>query len=106
MDRRLSDLMGAAIAAATGFVLATLATLGFLARMETAQAALALVLPLAIIQYSKLRLALAIKRQGIAGPALVLALARRRTWHQVFAVTAMLGAAAMSLSLHPPIAMP
>lgn len=102
----IHDSMGALIAGGTGFVLATLVSLGFLAGLEPAQAAVALVLPLAIISYSKLRLALAIKRQGIHGPDLVLVLARRRVWHQIIAVVAMLGAAALALNLHPPIPMP
>lgn len=102
----IHDSVGPWIAAGIGFVLAALASLGFLARLETAQAGLALVLPLAIISYSKLRLALAIKRQGMVGPALVLALARRRVWHQLIAVVAMLGAAALALALHPRIPMP
>lgn len=102
----IHDRMGAAIAGGVGFVLAALMSLGFVARLETAQAALALVLPLAVISYSKLRLALAVKRKGMDGPELVLALARRRVWHQVIAVVAMLGAAALALALHPPIPMP
>ena len=49
-------------------------------------------MPLAVILYSKLRLALAIRRRGIAGPELVLALARRRMWHQFVGILAMLAA--------------
>ena len=66
--------------------------LGFLSGIETAQAAFAILLPLAVIVYSKLRLALAVRRKRMAGPELVLALARRRIWHQFIAVAAMLAA--------------
>ena len=66
-----------------------------------AQAAFLLMLPFAVISYSKLRLALAVRRRGIAGPALVLALARRRLVHQFVAIVAMLAAAALAVALHP-----
>ncbi len=66
-----------------------------------AQAAFLLMLPLAVIAYSKLRLALAVRRRGIAGPALVLALARRRLWHQFVAIVAMLARGGVALALHP-----
>jgi hypothetical protein len=95
------DLLGAPIAALAGFVLATLVVLGFGIGMEMAQAAFALLLPLGIIAYSKLRLALWIRRSGLAGSELVLALARRRLWHQFIAVLAMLAAAATGIALHP-----
>ena len=89
------------LAAVAGFALAALAALGFLSRVELAQAAFLILMPLAVVLYSKLRLALAIRRRGIAGPELVLALARRRMWHQFVAILAMLGAAALALALHP-----
>jgi hypothetical protein len=54
----IHDLAGAPIAAAAGFLLAALAALGFLSGLEGAQAAFALLLPLAAVAYSKLRLAL------------------------------------------------
>ena len=73
---------------------------------STAQAAFAIMLPLAVIWYSKLKLALAVRRKGMAGPELVLALARRRIWHQFFAVLAMLGAAGLAMTLHPRIPLP
>ena len=63
-------------------------------------------LPLAVIAYSKLRLALAVRRKRMAGPELVLALARRRIWHQFIAVAAMLGAAGVAMTLHPRIPLP
>ena len=37
----------------------------------------------------------------MAGPELVLALARRRMWHQMIGILAMLGAVALALALHP-----
>jgi len=96
------DSAGVPIAAGAGFVLATLAALGFVSGLEVAQAAFVLLLPLAAIGYSKLRLALFLRRRRIVGPRLVLMLARRRVWHQLIAVLAMLGAVAVAWALHPP----
>lgn len=100
------DRVGVPLAGLAGFVLASVFALGFLSGIEAAQAAFAILLPVAVIFYSKLRLALAIKRRRMTGPELVLALSRRRVWHQFFAIWAMLGAAAIALALHPPIPMP
>jgi hypothetical protein len=100
------DRLGVPLAALAGFLLAGVFALGFLSGVETAQAAFAILLPLAVIVYSKLKLALAVRRQGMAGPALVLALARRRIWHQFFAVMAMLAAAGLAMTLHPRIPLP
>lgn len=97
------DLAGAAFAAVAGFVLAALAALGFLSGLEGAQAAFVLLLPLAVIAYSKVRLALFVRGRKMARPRLVLILARRRFWHQAIAVVAMLGAVAVARALHPPI---
>jgi hypothetical protein len=97
------DRAGIAIAAATGFVLAAFAALGFGSGLEVAQAAFALLLPLAIIGYSKLRLGLHIRRRRLAGPRLVLLLARRRLLHQAIGVLAMLGALGLALALRPPL---
>ncbi len=95
------DHFGVPLAAAAGFLLAALGALGFVSRIEVAQAAFLLALPLCVIGYSKLRLALAVRRRGLAGPALVLALSRRRVWHQFIAVLAMFAAVATALALHP-----
>jgi len=102
----IHDGFGAPLAALAGFVLASVFALGFLTGIETAQAAFAILLPMAVVIYSKLRLALAVRRRGIAGPELVLALSRRRIWHQFIAVLAMLGAAGVALTLHPRIPLP
>jgi hypothetical protein len=102
----IHDRYGVPIAAAAGFALAGLAALGFSTGIEAAQAGFALLMPFIVVSYSKLRLALAIRRRGIAGTELVLALARRRVWHQFIAVMAMLAAAAVSLALHPRIPLP
>ncbi len=96
------DLLGAPIAAVSGFVLAMLVVIGFGIGIEMARAALAILLPFGIISYSKLRLALAIRRRGIAGSDLVLALARRRVWHQFIAILAMFAAFSMAIALHAP----
>ncbi len=98
----IHDALGVPLAAVAGFVLATVFALGFLSGIETAQAIFVLILPLAVISYSKLRLALAVRRRGMAGPELVLALARRRLVHQFIAIAAMLAAAAIAIALHPP----
>jgi hypothetical protein len=95
------DLLGVPIAAVTGFVLAGCFALGFLSRIEVAQAAFFVVMPLAVISFSKLRLALAVRRRGVRGPELVLALARRRLWHQFIAILAMLAAAGAGIAMHP-----
>jgi hypothetical protein len=99
----IHDSAGVAIAAGAGFVLAALAALGFLTGLEVAQAAFVLLLPLAAIGYSKMRLALYLRRSRVVGPRLVLLLVRRRFWHQLIAVLAMLGALAVAWSLHPPM---
>lgn len=97
----IHDAIGPALAAGIGFLLAATFGLGFLSGVEIAKASFLILLPLAVIAYSKLRLALAVRRRGIAGPELVLALARRRLWHQFVAIAAMLAAAAVAIALHP-----
>ena len=96
------DLLGVPIAALAGFTLATLFVIGFGLGLEAARAALLLLLPLAVIGYSKLRLALAVRRRGLDGAELVLALARRRVWHQFIAVLAMCVAIGLALANHVP----
>ena len=102
----LYDRLGVPLAALAGFLLAGVFAMGFLSGIETAQAAFAILLPLGAIVYSKLRLALAVRRKRMAGPDLVLALARRRMGHQFIAVAAMLGAAGVAVALHPRIPLP
>lgn len=97
------DRAGPAIAAVSGFLLACLAGFGFGSGIEAAQAAFAIALPFAGIAYSKLRLALFLSRRRISGPRLVLMLARRRMWHQMIALLAILGAAAVALNIRPPM---
>jgi hypothetical protein len=96
------DLFGVPIAAASAFILTTVFVFGFWNGIEVAQAAFALLLPLAVIGYSKLRLALAVRHHAMSGPKLVLALARRRIWHQFIAVLAMLAAVTMAITSHMP----
>ena len=96
------DLLGVPLAALAGFVVAVLSVMGFGLGIEAAQAGLVLLVPLAVIGYSKLRLALAVRRRGLAGPELVLALARRRMWHQFIAVLAMVAAIALAMASHAP----
>jgi hypothetical protein len=95
-------LAGVPLAAAAGFLLATLAALGFLNGLEGAQAAFMLLAPLAAIVGSKLRLALYLRGRRVQRPQLVLMLARRRFWHQALTIVAMLAAATVAWTLHPP----
>jgi hypothetical protein len=96
--------LGPSVAAAAGFVLAGLATLGFLSRVEAAQAAFMLAAPLALVGLGNLRLALALERTGTTGPALRRALARRRLWNHVIAIVAILAATLVALANHPRLA--
>jgi hypothetical protein len=98
----IADAAGLAIAAAAGFVLAALAALGFLSGLAGAQAAFVLLLPVALIAASKLRLALFLRGRRLPRPRLVLMLSRRRFWHQTIAVAAVLAAVALAWTLHPP----
>lgn len=97
----VSGRAGTAVAAAVGFVLAGLFVFGFLSGYEIARAAFVLAFPLAMIGYSTLRLALSVEANDLRGKALVTVLARRRFWHQVVAVLAILNAFATALVLHP-----
>lgn len=92
---------GTAIAAAVGFLLAGLFVFGFFSRYEIARAAFVLALPLAMIGYSTLRLALSVEKHDLRGNGLVTVLARRRFWHQVVAVLAILNALVTALAFHP-----
>jgi hypothetical protein len=96
------DRLGVPIAALSGFALAMLFVIGFGLGIEAAQAAFILILPLGVIGYSKLRLALAVRRRGNAGTELVLALARRRVWHQFIAILAMFTAVGLAFASHIP----
>lgn len=93
--------LGVPLAAGGGFVLAILFAIGFGEGIELAQAGFLLIFPFAVIAYSKLRLALAVRQRKMGGAALVLALARRRMWHQLVAVFAVLAAAATAFSRYP-----
>lgn len=96
------DLAGVPLAALSGFLLTSLAVIGFGLGIEVAQASFLLVAPLAVIGYSKLRLALAVRRRRLAGSELVLSLARRRVWHQFIAVLAMVVALGLAILRHAP----
>jgi hypothetical protein len=94
------DACGAPLAAATGFLLAALAGLGFWTGIEAAQAVFFLAAPLAAVGYSSVRLALRIRQSRLVGPDLVLALGWRRICHQAIAILAMLGAVTAAALLH------
>jgi len=95
------DSLGTPIAAATGFALAALAVIGFVSRVEWAQALFVLGMPLVMVSYSSLRLGLAVRRDGYRGAALNRMLSRRQFWHSVFAAVSVVCALAASLALHP-----
>src|SRR5690606_21467416 len=65
------DAVGVPLAAVAGFALAALAAFGFLNGLEGAQAVFVLVLPLAAITLSKLRLALFLRGRSVPRPRLV-----------------------------------
>jgi len=96
------DKVGVPLAAAAGFALAALFAIAFGNGLELATAAFLLAFPLAIVVYSTLRLALAVRRQRIGGDRLVGILARRRVWHLVIGVAAMMTAVSIGLLYHPP----
>ena len=73
----IHDLAGVPLAAAAGFALAALAAIGFASRIELAQAAFLILMPLAVILTSKLRLALAIRRAAISGLGEIRSLGRQ-----------------------------
>ena len=98
----IHDRLGVPIAAVSGFVLTVAFVFGFWNGIEMARAAFVILLPLWVVGYSKLRLALAVRHHRMSGPRLVLALARRRVWHQFIAVLAMLAAVTMALASHAP----
>ena len=96
------DAAGVPLAAISAFLLTSLALIGFGLGIEVAQASFLLLAPLAVIGYSKLRLALAVRRRRLGGSELVLALARRRVWHQFIAVLAMVAALGLAMLRHAP----
>ena len=98
----LYDKVGVPIAAGVGFGLAALFAIAFGNGLELATAAFLLVFPLAIVVYSTLRLALAVRRQRIGGEGLVRILARRRIWHLAIGTVAIATAMSAGLAYHPP----
>lgn len=97
----VSQRAGTAVAAAVGFVLAGLFVFGFASGYEIALATFVLAFPLAMVGYSTLRLALSVEKHDLSGASLVRVLARRRFWHQVVAVLAVVTALATALATHP-----
>ena len=97
----IADAAGVPIAAAAGFGLAALGTLGFKSGVEAAKAAFLLLFPLAVVGLGALRLARQVRREGLAGAVLRRRLARRRAANQAIAVAAILAAAVTALG-HPP----
>jgi hypothetical protein len=96
----LYDRGGGTIAAATGFALAVLLGVALATQVELPAAAFALLFPLAIVAYSTLRLAPAVRRQRMAGERLVHVLGKRRRWHMAIGMIAILGAVSVGMIYH------
>jgi len=102
----ISRNLGVPAAALGGFALAAVATLGFGSGIELAQAGFMLLAPLAGVGVATVRLARAVEREGLRGPALRRRLARRRLWNHVIAAGAILAAAAVALGHAPRVTLP
>lgn len=101
---RLSGLfvaVGVPAVALASFGLAMLAGIGFGYGLEFAQAAFALLAPLAIVAMANLRLALWVHRNRARGRDLRGRLARRRLWNQAIAALAMLAMAWLAVAHGP-----
>ena len=92
----------APLAAAAGFGLATLAGLGYVWGNEPAKAAFVLLFPRAVVAYSTLRFALAVRRKRQAGEDLRRSLGKRRIWHALIAWTGLAAAVSLALLEHAP----
>jgi len=88
---------GVYILAVVCFFLAVLATFGFYYQYELAQAAFALLCPLAIVNATGIMLAFRVERQEFDGVALRKALTRRRFWNQVIGLTSIFLASVLTI---------
>ncbi len=98
------DRAGVALAGVAGFALAVLGFAGFGIGVELAKAAFLLLLPLTVVAYSTLRLALAVRRNRLNGAGLRRSLALRRFWHSVMGAAALMFTASMAIVEHPGVA--
>ena len=96
------DRAGVPLAALAGFGLTALFVLGFASGLEFAKAAFVLLFPRAVVAYSTLRLALAVRRKGQAGEDLRRSLGKRRIWHGLIAWTGLAAAVSLALLEHAP----
>ncbi len=95
------DTIGVPVALLTGFGLAMAGFIGFWQGVEVAKAAFLLLFPLAIVAYSTLRLALAVRRCRLGGAGLRRSLVLRRFWHTVIGIAAMMSTASVAVLEHP-----
>lgn len=102
----LYDDAGGPLAAIAGFALAGLFVLGFGMDLEGAQATFLILLPLAVITASKLRLALAVRGGRLAPDDLIRAFARRRLWHQAISIVALFATGLIAVAQHPRLLLP
>ncbi len=99
--RWFRDNLGAPVAAALGFMLASIAVLGFYNRIEFFQAVFMLVFPLALVGSGTVRLAAHIAEAEPKGADLRRALTRRRRLNQAMAIAALLATAFVALFYDP-----
>jgi len=88
---------GSLILALVCFVLAVVATFGFIYGYELSLAAFVLLCPLAIVNAMGVLLAVRIEREGLDGEALRKALTRRRFWNQVIGLVSIFAASVMTI---------
>lgn len=99
--RWLRDNLGAPLSAAVGFLLASIAVLGFYNRLEFFQALFMLAFPLTLVGSGTIRLATHIAEAEPKGEDLRRALSRRRRWNQAIAVAALVATAFVALFYDP-----
>ena len=88
---------GVWITAFVCFILAVVATFGFVYGYELALAAFALLFPLSIVNTMGILLAFRIERDGLTGEALRKALTRRRFWNQVIGLVSIFVASILTV---------
>lgn len=91
---------GVYFAAFIGFILATLATLGFYLGSEVAMAVFMLAAPLSIVMLFSVRFAYRIRREGWQGAELRKRLRWRRFWNQLIGTIAISATATVAVWFH------
>jgi hypothetical protein len=93
--------LGMPLAAIAGFGLAALAVIGFVAKIEFAQALFMLLFPLSLVAAATLALSRDIVEKKPQGEVLRAMLSRRRRWNQVIAIVTLLATAVAALINDP-----